>query len=895
MKAPKRLRWPFRSLAVRLLAVILLVVLAVLGLGLWTSHRSLQEQGIRSVRQELHAGLAAANQSLRNRLDLLALLTQTIAFDNTVLTTLRLGALPQLESRIKELAERYNLNLLLVTDHQGRVVTSFSGGLEPGENLADHPVVRAALQRNAGAACWWEEHSAIRRSLQEQGKRDSQVSPLLLGGAWPLVSRERLLGGVVVGVLFSGNTPLIEAMRESAGAEALAVVHKSRVLVASGVAGGVGLTTGAEFPGEPLTDQERLGRIEDGRGRIASVYAGRALALPGIEAAELSLVAQRDHEVIREVLRQVRWQYFWLLPLCLIVALGLAWLFARSITGPVERLAKAMRQLPMGKVSQALPVERDDEIGELVSGFNTMAGILDDRIDELDNEVRQRRRTEQQLAEEKELLAVTLSAIEEAVVVGRPDGSIALINHAACTLAGCTEDEGRDRLLPELFPFLPAIDEVAAEHGPVPASSLQVTLGRRQLDLVVSRAPLHGRLQSLLGEVLVMRDVTARRRMEEEQIRRQKLESVGALAGGIAHDFNNLLTGILGNINLADDPDLAPDERHELLAEAEKGASRATALTRQLLTFARGGAPVRKLLDLSGLIEESANLMRRGSPVVCRFQLPADLWPVSADRGQIGQVVENLVLNAIQAMPEGGELLINARNRIVAADEVPGLPAGRYVLTQVKDLGVGIAADDLERIFDPYFTTKAQGNGLGLATCYAIVRKHEGALTVRSSIGQGSTFCIFLPAAPEGGSVEVAGEEAAPGSVAGIRVLVLDDEEMVRRVAASMLQRLGCGVDGVATGEEALTLYRERLEAGAPYDLVIMDLTIPGAMGGQEAISRLRAMDPGARAIVSSGYATHPVMAEYRQHGFCAVMGKPYRLEEMRRALAECRRPVSEV
>jgi len=372
--------------------------------------------------------------------------------------------------------------------------------------------------------------------------------------------------------------------------------------------------------------------------------------------------------------------------------------------------------------------------------------------------------------------------------------------------------------------------------------------------------------------ISMIRDIADRKRLQEELSQSERLRSVGVLAGGIAHDFNNILTGVLGNISLLRET-LGPDAAGAaLLAESEMAALRARDLTLQLLTFSRGGAPVRRAFRPAALVRESATLALRGRGSACEFRIDEALWPVEADEGQVGQVIRNLVINASHAMSGGGTVVVQGRNRQVRGHSA--LPDGPYVALSVADRGAGVPAEHRHRIFDPYFSTKEQGRGLGLAVSYSIVANHGGLISVASQVGQGSVFTVYLPAtgkAPE----ERPSEGRAPRPGRG-RVLVMDDEQMVRDIAAKIIQSLGYEVAVAPEGREALALWRQAREAGRPFDVMIVDLTVPGGMGGRETIRELLAQDPGAKAIVSSGYHQDPIMARYREYGFRDVIAKPY-------------------
>jgi signal transduction histidine kinase/ActR/RegA family two-component response regulator len=372
-------------------------------------------------------------------------------------------------------------------------------------------------------------------------------------------------------------------------------------------------------------------------------------------------------------------------------------------------------------------------------------------------------------------------------------------------------------------------------------------------------------------------------RLEAELQRSSRLESLGILAGGIAHDFNNLLTVIMGNITLAKldsagNPEVAP-----WLQAAEQGGMHARDLTMQLLTFAKGGDPIRKAVALAEVVRETAEFVLHGSKVRCEFEIEADLWPADVDRGQIGQVVQNIIINGIQAMPEGGTIQVTLGNALIASGSVADLAAGRYLKLCVTDRGVGIAPEFLPHIFDPYFTTKPQGSGLGLATVYSIVRKHLGRIEVDSKPGHGTTFRIWLPAARHAPAPVVPASEP-PVRQSG-RVLIMDDEEAIRRSATALLQHMGLEVTAVSDGAEVLRDYSAAQAAGRPFDLVILDLTVPGGMGGRETMEKLRQMNSQVRAIVSSGYSSDPVIAQYRAHGFLGVVPKPYDLTELMKVI----------
>lgn len=378
-----------------------------------------------------------------------------------------------------------------------------------------------------------------------------------------------------------------------------------------------------------------------------------------------------------------------------------------------------------------------------------------------------------------------------------------------------------------------------------------------------------------------MIDISQQKALEAEILKTQKLEAVGLLAGGIAHDFNNLLTGLFGGIELAK-MFLSPDHKsYKYLDNAMRSMESATNLTKQLLTFAKGGEPIKETLSIGEVITEMAQFSLRGSNVMLQITIAPDLWLVEADKGQISQVISNMVINAQQAMPTGGTITISAKNVTTFK--------GREVQISIRDEGVGIASNYLNKIFDPYFSTKQRGSGLGLAITHSIISKHNGRITVDSQVNQGTTFAFYLPAATSKASFVAATspDYQENRSTTSARILLMDDEETVREVAGTMLTELGCDVSYALEGKEAVAMYREALENGVPFRAAILDLTIPGGMGGLQTLHEILAVDPDANLIVSSGYATDPVMANYKNHGFKGRAAKPYRFSELQRVVQQ--------
>ncbi|MBN2225355.1 MAG: PAS domain S-box protein [Deltaproteobacteria bacterium] len=510
-------------------------------------------------------------------------------------------------------------------------------------------------------------------------------------------------------------------------------------------------------------------------------------------------------------------------------------------------------------------------------------------------DITQRLMAEQALAEEKERLAVTLKSIGDGVITTDIEGKIVLINRVAESLTGFSQQEAQGKRLLEVFriinektrlPCEDPVKKVIDSAGMIEIESDTILITKDGTERIVadSGSPIKDKDSNIIGVVLVFRDVTEKKRIEDELRKTQKLESLGILAGGIAHDYNNILTAIIANISLTKTYSQKGDRIYDRLEKMEKAAIMAGRLNHQLLTFSRGGVPVKETLIVSELVRDSVTFALGGSNVRCEFKIDDDLRPVDADVGQLSQVFNNIVINAQQAMPDGGTLTVNACNVTISDDDTLPILNGQYVVISIADEGHGIPPENVEKIFDPFFTTKEKGSGLGLSISYSIVKNHDGYIEVRSKVGIGTTFLIYLPFS---GAGDVLKNRTLLTKHPGGRgnILVMDDEEAIRDVAHTMLVGLGYEVDTARDGQEAVDKFKRAIGIKRPFDLVIMDLTIKGGMGGVQALGCLREIEPSVRAVVSSGYSNDPIMADFRAHGFVGVLIKPYRIGNLAEVL----------
>jgi PAS domain S-box-containing protein len=390
----------------------------------------------------------------------------------------------------------------------------------------------------------------------------------------------------------------------------------------------------------------------------------------------------------------------------------------------------------------------------------------------------------------------------------------------------------------------------------------------------------HGNPSYFLGSVL---DITERNKLEKQVQQTQKMEAIGTLAGGIAHDFNNILNVFTGNISYALSCIQKDDELFDVLSDVMLGTKQAEDLTHQLLTFAKGGEPIKKLCNINSILEKASRFVTSGAKSKCEFNLANDLWTAEVDPGQLNQVISNLVINADQSMPNGGIIRIKSENTVIHPDSIFPLPCGQYVKISIEDKGVGIREEHLSTIFDPYFTTKNKGNGLGLTTSYSIINRHSGHISVYSEIDLGTVFSIFLPASKQN-FMEPAVIKESKHKGHG-KILVMDDQEPILKMIGRMLKRMGYEVDFASDGDQAIQVYQKAYQKQKPFDLVILDLTIPGGMGGADTMVELLKIDPQVKAVVSSGYSNDPIMANYQNYGFCGVVPKPYTKNELSEVL----------
>jgi two-component system cell cycle sensor histidine kinase/response regulator CckA len=509
-------------------------------------------------------------------------------------------------------------------------------------------------------------------------------------------------------------------------------------------------------------------------------------------------------------------------------------------------------------------------------------------------DISDRKRLEQSLVAEKDRLVTTLQSLDEGIITTDREGRITFFNPLAEQITEWAHQDALSRPLQDVFrlhnevpdpgnkailQFAPASSALTESNAP----QYLITKNGNQRTISIRETPIRDHSSHLMGTVIVFHDITDQHRHQDEQQRISKLNSLGVLAGGLAHDFNNLLTTILGNVFVAKLRMVPQDPLTQNLEQAEQACLRAKELTQQLLTFAKGGAPIKTSIALGDLLRKSAIFALSGSSISCHFDIPNDLWPLDADAGQLQQVIQNITINARQAMAEGGHFSIRVENtgrHTLPTLPSPTLPIGNYVKISFEDQGAGISEQDLPNIFDPYFTTKPGASGLGLATAHSIIQQHQGHISVHADIGKGTTFTVYLPSSYS--TVDVTRQTIPKG---GGRILVMDDEQSIRRMVEDALTQFGYEVSAVEDGQAAIDLFSEAQTSGKAFDAVLLDLTIPGGMGGKEAMQHLRRLDPYVKAIVTSGYSDDPIMSDFQAYGFQAILVKPYKIVDLAKTL----------
>lgn len=570
---------------------------------------------------------------------------------------------------------------------------------------------------------------------------------------------------------------------------------------------------------------------------------------------------------------------------------------AHDTSSAVQDVTRQMVRIQNTKEALNAEVEVTslDEVGDLTRAFNDLQRVLSSYHQELD-EAKGRLIEMERIRADNAVHDYRLLAENITDVIFTVDLNLQLtyVSPSIQRLRGYSSEESTSQGIQEWFTedsllivrkiFQEIIKTVDLNPGRrFMSRTLELEVTRQEKSTVWTEARINPLLNSQgqpVGILSVLRDITERKRMEEEMLKAQKLESLGVLAGGIAHDFNNLLTGVLGNLSLMELSVKSGEDIGELLEETKKASRQTKNLTQQLLTFSKGGDPVRKRLSIAKLVASAVKFSLSGSNIRYELSIPDDLWAVEIDEGQINQVLNNLLINAEQAMPGGGKVEVFAEN--VTLQESGGLPlrAGNYVKISIKDYGTGIPKEILAKIFDPYFSTKSKGSGLGLAITYSIMKKHKGHITVESRSGAGTTFHLYLPASGKAVSIQDSIAERKPRPGKG-KILCMDDQFDIRNLVGRMLKLLGYSVEFASNGQEAIDLYKKAIGSKEAFDAVILDLTVPGGMGGKETVQKLRAIDPGVKAIVSSGYSNDTIMSDYERYGFSGVVAKPFETREL--------------
>jgi len=610
-------------------------------------------------------------------------------------------------------------------------------------------------------------------------------------------------------------------------------------------------------------------------------YVGTGVYVDYIEAA---IAQEQDNS--RDKISKIITKTVVVLGLFLIVSFIISWKLAGKIKLNIALFLDFFQKSARNKLSIPADKVSFDEFQSLAISANQMVADRQVAWDELQAE--------------QERLAVTLESIGDGVMTTDTAGNVVLLNRVAEQLTGWSRSAAVGKSSTEVFNIINEdsgekcagpIHKVLSTGTIVELANHTVLIAKdgRHVSIADSGAPILDSSGAIIGVILVFRDVTTEKKIEADLLKIKKLESVGILAGGIAHDFNNLLAGILGNIELVRRHIDNPDKIVPLLEGAQKASNRAVKLTQRLLTFARGGAPVKEAASIEQIIIDSAGFVLSGSAISCGYSGLTDIWQVNVDAGQIGQVIQNIVLNAKQSMSSGGQIVITGNNLENCDGE--GLPAtfsGRHVKITITDTGVGIPPKVLEQIFDPYYTTKQEGSGLGLAICHSIITGHNGHIGVKSIVGEGTTFTLYLPitVAIELGNVATTKQEIKSGAIDKLRIMVMDDEEVIRDVMKNQLVYFGHEVVVAVDGAEAISYYRKMQSAGNPLDLIIMDLTIPGGMGGKIAVKEILKLNPVAKVIVASGYSNDPVVANFRDYGFVAALSKPIKMDVLNKIIA---------